>query len=237
MPTNQSQNSLRLGILGAGLGSRMKSAAHTKPLAKIDGKTLLEHLILKFQATGISDIQVALREELLSPGDIAALPRLPGLEYLFVNTESSLHTLGALIAAMGKDRGPILFSMADTVVQQGDLQGFVDHCRQLKASENAILATSHVDDESPLWVHTDPQNKAWKFGGEASGFVTSGMYFLQPQAMEMAEILIESGTQKMRNFLGHLASQGIAIKSFVVAKTIDVDHPSDLKKAAEFLRS
>ena len=226
------QANLRLGILGAGLGSRMKSEAHTKPLAKLAGKTLLEHLISRFENTGISDIHCALREELLTPNDKKQLPLGP--HYLFVNTESSLHTLGALVDSMGT-QSPVLFSMADTVLRQSDLQAFVSFCGQLGPGECAILATPHVDDESPLWVHSSPQGLATKFGLPASNLVTSGMYFLQPQAMEIAKQKISEGTQKMRNFLAHLAEQNIAIKTFVVAKTLDVDHPSDLEKAEEFL--
>lgn len=223
---------LRLGILGAGLGSRMKSETHTKPLAKLAGKTLLEHLLLRFEGSGITDIHCALREELLTAQDKTQLP--PGPRYLFVNTESSLHTLGALVESMGTQT-PVLFTMADTVLRRSDLQDFVNFCRQLGPHESAILATPHVDDESPLWVHSSSQGLATKFGLPASGLVTSGMYFLQPQVMEIAKKKISEGTHKMRNFLASLAEQGIAIKTFVVAKTLDVDHPSDLEKAEEFL--
>jgi hypothetical protein len=54
--------------------------------------------------------------------------------------------------------------------------------------------------------------------------------------MEIAKELTQKGIQKMRNFLAELTSQGIPIKTFVVSKTIDVDHPSDLDKAAAFMQ-
>ena len=229
--------SFRAGILGAGLGSRLRSRTHAKPLVKIGGKSLLSHLASGLRANGIPEIFCALREELLTTEDRSHLPTEPGLHYLFVNTESSLHTLGALVNAMDASSGPVLFSMADTVLKKSDLQGFLHFCQGLHPGECAVLVTTFVDDEKPLWVHLGPNGDAVKFSAEPAHHITSGMYFLSPQAMEIADELIKSGAQKMRNFLAALPQRGIPIKTFVVTKTIDVDHPSDLDEAADFLLS
>jgi hypothetical protein len=127
--------------------------------------------------------------------------------------------------------------MADTVLRQRDLNAFVDFCRNLPADACGLLVTPYVDDEKPLWVEVDEGGMVQRFGSQSSGLVTSGMYFLQPQAMEIAEEMLASGTQKMRGFLAGLGDRKIPIKTFVVSKTIDVDHPSDLEKAAAFLHS
>jgi NDP-sugar pyrophosphorylase family protein len=227
--------SFRAGILGAGLGSRLRSRATAKPLVQVGGQSLLGHLVSGLRANDIPEIYCALREELLSPEDHSRLPAAPGLQYLFVNTESSLHTLGALVDAMGSSSGPVLFSMADTVLKRSDLKAFTNFCRGLKKNECAVLVTTFVQDEKPLWVHLDRKGNAVKFSSDPAQHITSGMYFLSPQAMEIAHELILSGAQKMRNFLAALAQRGIPIKTFVVSKTIDVDHPSDLDEAAEFL--
>lgn len=226
---------IRLGILGAGLGSRLKNRAKAKPLALLEGRSLLWHLTGGMRAGGIDEIFCALRDELLSPEDKSALP--PGLRYLFVNTESSLHTLVELVSAMAPHRAPVLFSMADTVLRREDLVAFLRFCGTLEAHQSAVLVTTFVDDEKPLWVHLDEHGNVQKFSAEPALHVTSGMYLLQPQAMEIAKEVQAKGVHKMRNFLGELAARGEEIKTFVVAKTIDVDHPSDLEKAADFLRS
>ena len=75
------------------------------------------------------------------------------------------------------------------------------------------------------------------FRSDHGQFVTSGMYFLSPAAMLMALEEVQKGTHKMRNFLCKLLERELLIKSFVVSKTIDVDHPSDLENAARFLRA
>lgn len=228
------QKPFPFGILAAGLGSRIQELGTSKPLVELNGKTLLSRLIQSLREQNVGSIHCALRDELLSSEQKASLP--PGPQYTFVNTESSLHTLGKLLGQMGKESSA-LFSMVDTVLLPQDLRHFVEECYRLPPHYCAILATPHVDDESPLWVKIDDKNHAISFGKEPTNLVTSGMYFLSPQAMEIAEKMIEGGTQKMRNFLGALAEAKIPIKTIVVSKTIDVDHPSDLKKAADFLRS
>ena len=74
------------------------------------------------------------------------------------------------------------------------------------------------------------------FGLPQSPYVTSGMYFLNAKARKIALTELAQGTHKMRNFLKNLQVSGVPIKTFVVQKTIDVDHPSDLEKAEQFLR-
>lgn len=225
----------RVGILGAGLGSRLGSATGAKPLAKLGKLSLLEHHLVRFGMHGASEIACALRGELLSTEKRAALPSLQGLSYIFVDTESSLHTLAELIRAMEPSLGPVLFTMADTVILPADLERFLVFCSSLGAEDNAVLLSSFVDDEKPLWAHVGSDGGVLSFGGETGTHVTSGMYFLQPEAMLLALAEVEKGTHKMRNFLSKLARNGFPIKSFVVAKTIDVDHPSDLEQAARFL--
>jgi NDP-sugar pyrophosphorylase family protein len=226
----------RVGILGAGLGSRLRSEAGTKPLASLgEGETLLGLLLDRFLRAGASEIRCALRDELLTEKLRATLPRPAGVDYLFKDTDSSLHTLAELIRSWPA-RSPTLFSMADTVMLPADFERFLAFCRSLPPGENAVLVTTFIDDEKPLYVRADGQGNAVSFGSEPTPLVTSGMYFLQPEAMEIALELVNSGTHKMRNFLSELAARGAPIKTFVVGKTIDVDHPSDLAKAAAFLR-
>lgn len=230
------QKDIRLGILGAGLGSRMQAKAKAKPLARLGGRSLIDRLLEEFKGAGVHRITCALRNELLSAEDRKALPQAAGLNWLFVDTESSLHTLEVLIQKMGTGEST-LFCMADTILKPADLRGFLDFCQSLQPDECAVLVTPHVDDEKPLWVQTDAEGLVKKFSGESGQYVTSGMYFLAPLAMAEATPLVRSGVHKMRNFLSNLVDRGTRIKTFVVRKTIDVDHPSDLDQAEEFLRS
>lgn len=224
-------------ILGAGLGSRLQERSKAKPLAPLLGTTLLAHLIRELGAYPFHGICCALRDELLSEEDKARLPKQENLHYIFVNTESSLHTLGELIRALpaSADDSSVFFTMADTVLPSQDLQAFLRFCSELSPGESAILATRHIDDEKPLYVHTE-NGLVLAFGGNPSPLVTSGMYCLSPKARKIALRCLGEGMHKMRNFLAFLVEQGERVKIFEVEKTIDVDHPSDLDQAEQFLR-
>jgi NDP-sugar pyrophosphorylase family protein len=232
-PPNHS--SFPIAILGAGLGSRMQSEAKSKPLAKFLGTNLLHSLLQKLLKTRGNPIICALRAEHLSQEDRNSLP--DSASYLFVNTESSLHTLVELIRALPDRTNPALFLMADTILKTSDLLAFAKFCGQLPKSECAILTTHYVDDEKPLWVHKNAQNNIIDFNSTPSSEVTSGIYWLNSEAMDIAEEVLASGTHRMRNFLSKMAHNKMPIKSFVVSKTLDVDHPLDLKKAEEFLQN
>lgn len=227
------QKTFPIGILGAGLGSRMQSEAKAKPLAKLGNETLLSHLIRTLHLLNPKSIDCALRDELLSDDERKNLPKGP--HYHFVNTDSSLHTLNELILRMNQQEA-VLFTMADTIIQQKDLNAFGEFCSKLD-KECAILVTPFVDDEKPLWIQCDSRGYVTKIGGETGQFVTSGMYFLSPEAMQLAPKCVGIGMEKMRNFLAYLLENQVSIKIFVVSKTIDVDHPSDLEKAKDFLQT
>ncbi len=228
----------RAGILGAGLGSRLKTTAGAKPLAPLQcGQTLLEILLGHFRQNGLGEIVCALRAEQINPDLRRLLPGAPGLSYIFVDTESSLHTLAELVRKLGAARGPVVFSMADTVILPQDFTAFAQFCGSLPAGESAVLVTPFVDDEKPLWADIDETGRITRFGDEKGRFVTSGIYFLSSAAMGLALTEVSRGTRKMRNFLSKLVDSGETVKSFVVSKTIDVDHPSDLEKSTLLLQA
>lgn len=186
---------------------------------------------------GFAQIRCALRDELLSPEDKASLPKATNYKYLFVNTESSLHTLGEVAKAEQPIQAPLFITMADTILKPVDLRAFVSFCRGLGPNESAILATPYVNDEKPLVVELSQDGYVSRFGGDAkeNSVITSGMYCLSPAALTCLEPCLNAGMQKMRNFLAHLVEKNQKIRAFVVEKTIDIDHPEDLADAEKFL--
>jgi CTP:molybdopterin cytidylyltransferase MocA len=224
-----------VGILGAGLGSRMASKAKAKPLALLKGETILSRLLGQLERAGAKPIYCALRDELLTEEDRRQLPKQESIHYCFVNTPSSLHTLIALAREMKTMDQPILFLMADSVLLDEDLEKFVTYCRSLPPHLGALLVTPHVDDEKPLWVSANQDSFAHGIGKEKGQFVTSGAYWLTPAMLTAASAFAQEGGERMRALLQRFESAGLPLKLFVVAKTLDIDHPSDLEAAATFL--
>lgn len=223
------------GILGAGLGSRLQGVATCKPLAMLGNESLLTRLITLLRHEGVENIHCALRDELVEQSLRASLPG--GCHYLFVNTESSLHTLAEVAASFTPPPEHLFLTMADTVLHKEDFEGYFRFCQSLKTDECAILATHHIDDEKPLYVTLGTNGLITEFGSNPTNLVTSGMYCLSRSALGHIAGQVDSGMNKMRNFLSFLTAQKVPIKAYIVEKTVDVDHPRDLKQALEFLES
>ncbi len=226
---------LNAGILGAGLGSRLQGVAACKPLATLGNQSLLSRILHLLKEEGVQNVHCALRDELMPQNMRPDLPA--GCQYIFVNTESSLHTLAAVAETFQPLPERLFLTMADTVLKDTDFKAFFRFCRSLEREECAILATRYIDDEKPLYVDIEAgTQRARSFGSHPTPFVTSGMYCLSREALELLPEQLSGGMAKMRNFLAFLTNERIPIKTFVVEKTVDVDHPEDLKLANEFLR-
>ena len=227
-------------ILGAGLGSRLQSRSKSKPLSPLLGETLLSRLLKDIKKYPFVDISCALRAELTSAEERSQLPNRDSVRYLFVDTESSLHTLGEVHKAATSNPAHLFVTMADTILLPGDLHRFLRICETLGAAESAVLVTPFIDDEKPLYAHVNTAGEVSMFGPEApqmgEKLVTSGMYCLSRQALEQLPFALSGGMHKMRNYLSFLLEQRERIKTFVVQKSIDVDHPSDLDQASAFLK-
>ena len=49
--------------------------------------------------------------------------------------------------------------------------------------------------------------------------------------------VMRKGTNRLRNFLGHLVSNGYILEGFPFSKIVDVDHLADIDEAGGLIRS
>ena len=140
--------------------------------------------------------------------------------------------------------------MVDTVLKKEDLQSFLKFCSREHQGKTQLLVTPFVEDEKPLVVKVDgnrneKQSEIVQIGGtfEAGDVVTSGMYCFSPLVFDLfkgqskdQENQDLKNMNKMRNFLNFLLQNGFKMSSFRVEKTIDIDHPEDIKTAENFLK-
>lgn len=234
---NSSASKRTAAILAAGLGSRLQSHTHSKPLLLVKGRTLLDRMILQLAQQGFERIVVAIREELLSADDIANLPKPKGVEYILVNTPSSLHTLGECLkkTTLPGEENSLFVTMVDTILQAQDFALFCQFCKSIDKTQSALLATKFIDDENPLYVDCDQNGRVSKIGKEPTSTVTAGMYYLSASAQKLALEEIKNGTEKMRNFLSSLITNKQLVNLFVIEKSLDLDRPEDLIQAENFV--
>ena len=99
--------------------------------------------------------------------------------------------------------------------------------------------TTYVDDEKPLWVKTDTDNKITNFLDQNDGtakYVSGGIYTLRDKAIEILGKSMEKGIERMRNYQRELIKQNQQLKAWNFLKIMDIDHVEDIQKAKQFLQ-
>lgn len=228
-----------MGILAAGEGSRLQSVAPFKPLIQVGGVPLLERT-LQMVTRGRPEKITIIFNELEKEMDFNQLPSLKEahIHHFFKTTPSSLHSLYEVMKRSEvKENEHILFSMVDSIMKPEDFDLFFQKCQNLAEGESAVLTTTHIDDEKPLTLQIDSEDRvlAFQTALEHSTLITSGMYCFSGSTFALMEKCIDDGVMKMRNFLTQLVEQGHTVRSINVGKTLDIDRPEDIKSAEEFL--
>lgn len=231
----------KAAILGAGSGTRIKELADIKPFVTLDDEPLICRLVRSLKWQGFESITLALNSgakniEFQRYPDLAE----PSLNKIFVDTPSSMHTLFEAFShtPLGHDEH-LFVIMADTIMLDEDLAAYVHQCRTLPPGESSIVATTFIDDEKPLTLSTDAQGYVMSFNVPViSGtLATSGVYCLSSSVRPLLEECLAKGLKNMRVFLNMIVENNKKLKVFVVKKSIDVDRPSDLEAAKDFLHS
>lgn len=235
---------LRAGILAAGRGERLRrDGADLKPLVKVAGEALIEHVLKSMAEAGASEVVVIINEDSHVVRDHVTSREWPfSLRWIVETTPTSMHSFLRLVEALSADgnAGPFLLSTVDTVAGAQTYSRFIAEARQLEESHFVLALTSPGDDEKPLLVRMAPGDSRVVALGEAatrSDYATAGLYSVRPVILREAEEARRDGIDSLRNFLGRLLERGYSIAGIPIPRSIDVDHPADIETAEAFLRS
>ncbi|MGE3538340.1 MAG: NDP-sugar synthase [Candidatus Tectimicrobiota bacterium] len=230
---------MKVGILAAGEGSRLRAGgwALPKPLLPIAGQPLIGRLlaaltplapeaivcIINSQGTGIVDY---VRQH------HAALP----ITFVQRDTASSYESFTVLCAYL--QDAPFLVTTVDSVFAPTFLTDFVSAAQQQPALDMLLSVTTFIDDEKPLYVRLNAQQRITQLGAQAHGsaYVTSGFYYCTPRISAACAHLAPTQMGALREFLAWLLQQGYALQGYLAPKTIDVDRPQDIAVAERFVR-
>lgn len=240
-PSNESP--LRAGVLAAGRGERLRSEPTLKPLVKVDGRTLIERVLLSMGEAGATEVVVIINEDSLAVRDHVTASHWPfALRWIIETTPSSMHSFLRVIetlAANGDD-GPFLLSTVDTVAGAHTYARFIAEARLHQPAAMTLALTSPGADEKPLLVRWTPDDSRIVALGEAaapSDYATAGLYAVRASVLREAESARHDGVAALRIFLGRLLDCGYHLAGIPIATAIDVDRPADIETAEEFLRS
>ncbi|MBP3827467.1 MAG: NTP transferase domain-containing protein [Prevotella sp.] len=237
---------MKFAIIAAGEGRRMAEEGMTvsKPMLRLGGEPLIGRLLRIFSVFEPSEIVVACRS---SHADVIGYLEGCGregiggrhipLRIVKATTPSSMHSLEAMSEYLGDE--PFVLTTVDTIFDEKAFSSYVSSLESsLEEYDGCFAVTSYVDDEKPLYVKMDE-------GGLITGFydsntddcpyVSGGIYAMKADCLEVLHECVAQGEMRMRNFQRALLRSGKQIVSYVFPKIIDVDHPSDLRVAEQFL--
>ena len=235
--------SLKAGVLAAGHGERLRGESNAlKPLVKVGGQSLIEHVLHSMSDAGASEVVVIINETSSAVRDHVAARKWPfALRWVVETTPTSMHSFLRLVETLAADgdEGPFLLSTVDTVAGVQTYARFIDEARANTEAAVTLAVTSPGEDEKPLFVRMAAgESRITSIGDAAasSGYATAGVYAVRASILREAEGARRDGVDALRTFLKRLLDRGYHLAGIPIAESIDVDRPADVETAEAFLR-
>lgn len=209
-----------------------------KPMVSLHGEMLIDRLIGIFMRNNAEKIMVIVNEEspLLEMHLMGLAENLP-IQIVKKSTPSSLHSVYELFKS-DPELSEVCLTTTDTVFREEEFSAFISEFADNKELEGQMAVTAFIDDESPLYVAVDDDDRITAFTDDNSTdtpFVSGGIYCLRRKAIETVNVAVEHGVSRMRNFQRQLVADGLHLKAYPFTKIVDVDHVSDIQTAELFL--
>ena len=209
-----------------------------KPMVSLHGEMLIDRLIGIFMRNNAEKIMVIVNEEspLLEMHLMGLAENLP-IQIVKKSTPSSLHSVYELFKS-DPELSEVCLTTTDTVFREEEFSAFISEFADNKELEGQMAVTAFIDDESPLYVAVDDDDRITAFTDDNSTdtpFVSGGIYCLRTKAISTVNVAVENGVSRMRNFQRKLVADGLHLKAYPFTKIVDVDHVSDIQTAELFL--
>jgi NDP-sugar pyrophosphorylase family protein len=234
---------MKAGIIAAGRGQRLRATNHLKPLVRLRNRTLIEHVLHSIAQVDATEVVIIINEDSIAVRDYVRALRWPfTLQWIVETTCSSMHSFLRVLETLSAegDDGPFLISTVDTIADEKSYAHFVAEAKRHEDAAITLALTSRGDDENPLLVRLAENNSDVAAIGDAaasSEFATAGVYFVRSSILAEAEGARRDGVDALRKFLARLLERGYRIDGISITKSIDVDRPTDIETAEEFLRA
>lgn len=234
---------MNFGIIAAGQGSRLvqEGVALPKPLVILDGKPMIRRLIDIFISCGADSISVIVNEEMKEVAEYLTnlAPSLPcAFDLVVKTTPTSMHSFFELSKIM-EGKGRYIITTVDTIFRADDFRRYVEAYEKAPGTLDGMMAvTTFIDDEKPLYVATDADNRITAFLDsyeEGVKYISGGIYGLGQSAIPVLRECLDQGVGRMRNYQRALVKAGLNLVAFDMNKIIDVDHAADIATAEAFL--
>ena len=227
---------MHYAIIAAGDGSRLKHEGIIvpKPLVRVGGSTLIERLTGIFRSRhDCESVSV-----IISPEVAACAPEIDADHVVTASTPGSMHSLHRLAPCL-KGCGRFCLTTVDTVFDPAEFDRYIDaYAADTGTYDGYMGVTTYIDDEKPLYVSADREGTVTGYFDtpvEGAGYISGGIYALPESALEILDECMAAGKTRMRDFQRALVASGMRLKAWPFGLIIDIDHASDIDKAARLL--
>jgi NDP-sugar pyrophosphorylase family protein len=230
---------MKVGILAAGEGSRLRAGGVLlpKPLVPVAGVPLIGRLLHALQALAPEEIVCIINSRGTSVAEYVrqTYAHLP-VTFVQQDTASSYESFRVLCTHLCDT--PFLVTTVDAIFPPDFLTQFVTAAHRQPESDMLLTLTTFIDDEKPLHVRLDAQQRITHIGAAAHGsaYVTSGFYYCAPRISTACINLLPTQLHALREFLGWLQEHGYRLHGYLAPKMVDVDRPHDLAVAEQWVR-
>jgi len=231
-------------IIAAGLGSRLRALAASKPLAEVNGRPLIEHVVRAGREAGLRDFVVVTGYE--AEAVEAALadlgPRLGVAVETVRNTEWERPNGLSVLAAAPMLDGPFALLMSDHLFDPAILAALIaarrpDAALTLAVDEDLASPTLDLDDATKILRGPGGRIAAVGKALERYDCVDTGIFVATPALLDaIGEAIAAGGAGSLSEGVQRLADQGRAFAAPIAGGWwIDVDDAAAHARAEAML--
>jgi len=230
---------MNYAIIAAGEGSRLvqEGVKLPKPLVRLNGTPMIKRLIDIFMRHNPESLSIIVNEQMTQVREYIESLELPvPLRLTVKSTPSSMHSFWEV--SRGFNSGKFCLTTVDTIFRDDEFGRYIEEFEADDKADGYMAVTSFIDDEKPLYIDVDDNNRITAFRDEAFDgvkYISGGVYGLTAPALDTLNRCMDRGVSRMRNYQRALIDDGLNLRAYPFRKIVDVDHAGDIATAEKFI--
>lgn len=178
----------KIVIMAGGLGQRLGSLTRRtpKPMLKISGKPILEHIIETLSLQGFNNIFISVfyKKEIIKK--YFRKQKFFNSKIRFIEEKKPLGTAGALSLLKGTNKNPLLVINGDLLFDF-DLENLIKFHKKCKADSTILVKTHAI--QNPFGVVKSKKNLVLEFNEKPTYYshINTGIYALNPSVLKLIQ--------------------------------------------------
>ena len=228
---------MKAAILAAGKGIRLSPHFGDTPkaLIEINGKNLLEWLLINLKNVGFTDILIIARDTLVKEFCEKLNFNIP-IKVIVCNTKSAFYSFLELKTFLEYNYFG-LFTV-DTFANYPDFLKFKNAILKYSKCDFLLGITEFIQDETPVGVLLDNNLNVVEIGKhiKSSRFIASGMYYCSPNVWKISYSAIKDNILHFSDFMNYIILKKLIVKQVILGKVLDIDTIENIDEAIKLIK-